>query len=76
LRGAELPGDDALGFPGYPLPVVVLARLAVSADLQRGGIGQQLMRFTFETATEPNAAAIWRVIAPAGASSSGPASST
>ncbi len=40
LRGVELPGDDALGFPGYPLPVVVLARLAVSADLQRGGVGQ------------------------------------
>jgi len=52
LRGVELPGDDVLGFPGYPLPVVVLARLAVSADLQRGGVGQQLMRFTFETAID------------------------
>ena len=52
LRGVELPGDDALGFPGYPLPVVVLARLAVSVDLQRGGVGQQLMRFTFETAMD------------------------
>jgi predicted N-acetyltransferase YhbS len=34
------------------MPVVVLARLAVASDLQRGGIGQALMRFTFETAID------------------------
>ena len=50
LRGVELPAGDGLDFPGYPLPVLVLARLAVEAGAQRKGIGEALMRFTFETA--------------------------
>jgi predicted N-acetyltransferase YhbS len=50
LRGVELPACDGLDFPGYPLPVVVLARLAVAADAQRQGVGEALMRFTFDVA--------------------------
>ena len=50
LRGVELPAGDGLDFPGYPLPVLVLARLAVAVSAQRKGIGEALMRFAFETA--------------------------
>ncbi len=52
LRGVELPAGDGLDFPGYPLPVLVLARLAVSVDAQRRGIGEALMRFTFDVSVD------------------------
>ena len=40
---ADLAIDDAAGLPRYPVPCILLGRLAVSKDLQGQGIGRQLL---------------------------------
>jgi len=46
----ELPDDLRKNLPFYPLPVLRLARLAVSQKAQRQGIGKALLRFVFDLA--------------------------
>jgi predicted N-acetyltransferase YhbS len=50
LPGTELPGDEGRRLPGYPLPVLVLGRLATDRQVQGQGIGKALMKFTFQMA--------------------------
>ena len=42
----------SLGMPRYPLPVVLLARLAVDLSAQNTGVGAMLMRFAMEVTVE------------------------
>jgi len=46
----ELPKDLRRKLPLYPLPVLRLARLAVSETRQGQGLGKALLRFVFELA--------------------------
>ena len=46
------PGRLRRGLPAYPLPVLRLARLAVSVDAQGKGIGSALLRAVFHLAHE------------------------
>lgn len=44
IAKADVRGDAKLGsLPGYPVPVVMLARLAVSIDYQGKGYGQRVL---------------------------------
>ena len=45
IEVAELPASLTAGLPRYPLPVLRLARLAVSECARGRGIGQMLVRF-------------------------------
>ena len=51
LELEELPVKVRKGLPQYPLPVLRLARLAVSKDYQGQGLGKALTRFVLELAT-------------------------
>ncbi|MDO9556260.1 MAG: GNAT family N-acetyltransferase [Coriobacteriia bacterium] len=48
IRSCEAPA--ALDLPSYPLPALLVARLAVHADSQRRGIGHSLLTFALEEA--------------------------
>jgi GNAT superfamily N-acetyltransferase len=48
----RLPADLRRALPSYPLPVLRLARLAVSAEAQRKGVGKRLMRSVFAMAID------------------------
>jgi len=50
LEVDALPVALRRGFPGHPLPILRLARLAVSVDEQRRGIGSELLRFVMNLA--------------------------
>jgi GNAT superfamily N-acetyltransferase len=50
LTTASLPEAKRKRLPAYPIPVLRLARLAVSADAQGLGVGQALLRAVFELA--------------------------
>lgn len=41
----DLPATAKRALPGYPLPVLRIARLAVDARYQGGGVGKELLRF-------------------------------
>lgn len=43
IRKENLPAKHAIKFPGFPLPVARLARLAVDARYQRQGLGELLL---------------------------------
>ena len=47
LLGAELPAARRKKLPTYPLPVLRLARLAVSRTAQGRGVGSELLRAVF-----------------------------
>lgn len=44
---ADLSEEQRKGLPRYPLPAVLLSRLAVSKDCQRQGLGQRLLKDIF-----------------------------
>lgn len=44
---AHLPKQKTRGLPTYPIPALRLARMAVSQDQQRAGVGAQLMKAVF-----------------------------
>ena len=44
IAQADAPARIIKGFPRYPVPVVVLARLAVSKDRQKQGLGSGLLK--------------------------------
>jgi predicted N-acetyltransferase YhbS len=46
-----VPQAVAAEAPGYPMPILRLARLAVDARVQGQGVGRNLMRFVCELAT-------------------------
>ena len=48
----RLPADLKRKLPRYPLPVLRVARLAISEDAQGQGIGRRLMRAAFAMAIE------------------------
>lgn len=48
----QLPRAERRRLPGYPLPILRLARLAVAAHHQGRGIGSRLVRFSLELALE------------------------
>lgn len=48
----RLPGDLKRTLPKYPIPVLRVARLAVSEEARAQGIGKQLMRAAFAMAHE------------------------
>lgn len=50
LELGELPKPLRRKLPGYPLPVLRLARLAVAVEAQGQGIGRQLLRSIFALA--------------------------
>lgn len=45
LEIEDLPPQARRKLPGYPLPVLRVARLAVDAAYQGGGVGRELLRF-------------------------------
>lgn len=47
IEVAEVPRRLARRLPTYPIPALRLARMAVAADRQRGGIGTLLMKAVF-----------------------------
>ena len=47
IEVADVPKRLAKRLPSYPIPALRLARMAVAARLQRGGIGGLLMRAVF-----------------------------
>lgn len=50
IDAVSLPVDVTSGLPRYPLPVLRLARLAVSEGAKGRGVGQTLLRFVFDLA--------------------------
>jgi GNAT superfamily N-acetyltransferase len=48
----RLPADLKKALPRYPIPVLRVARLAVSEDAQGKGVGKRLMRAAFAMAIE------------------------
>jgi GNAT superfamily N-acetyltransferase len=50
LERKTLPESRRRRLPGYPLPVLRLARLGVEADAQGGGVGEALLRRVLELA--------------------------
>ena len=53
----DLPEADRGGLPGYPLPVLRLARLAVDETVQGQGLGGRLTAYAFAIALQVRAAA-------------------
>jgi GNAT superfamily N-acetyltransferase len=39
---------DARGLPGYPMPAILISRLAVDVRFQRRGIAAEMLRWIFE----------------------------
>ena len=52
LEAESLPASQRKKLPGYPLPVLRLARLAVDVTAQSRGVGTALLRHTFRLAVE------------------------
>jgi GNAT superfamily N-acetyltransferase len=52
LEAEDLPERVRRKFPRYPMPVLGLARLAIDASAQGGGLGAQLLRFVLALATK------------------------
>lgn len=52
LEAENLPPFQRRKLPGYPLPVLRLARLGVDATAQNRGVGTALLRYTFRLAVE------------------------
>jgi len=52
LEADDLPASQRSKLPGYPLPVLRLARLAVEVTAQSRGVGTALLRYTFRLAVE------------------------
>ena len=52
LRADTFPSTKARKLPAYPLPALRLARLAVSKDARKKGIGTLLLRYAFTLAME------------------------
>lgn len=52
LEADDLPASQRSKLPGYPLPVLRLARLAVEVTAQSRGVGTALLRHTFRLAVE------------------------
>jgi GNAT superfamily N-acetyltransferase len=51
VEAAEIPDGCSVGsLPGYPLPAILVARLAVDARYRHGGLGSELLTFAFEEA--------------------------
>jgi GNAT superfamily N-acetyltransferase len=50
IDAVSLPADVVSGLPRYPLPILRLARLAVSDGAKGRGVGQTLLRFVFDLA--------------------------
>lgn len=50
VEGSELPAALRKKLPGYPLPVLRLARLAVDRSARGRGLGEQLLRFVLTLA--------------------------
>lgn len=50
VEARDVPPDAATALPRYPLPVLRLARLAVSQEAGGRGIGQRLLRFVLALA--------------------------
>jgi predicted N-acetyltransferase YhbS len=48
----QLPRPERRRLPGYPLPILRLARLAVATTRHGRGIGSRLVRFSLERARE------------------------
>lgn len=46
----EIPSDLQRKLPKYPLPILRLARLAISERAQGHGLGEALLRFVFDLA--------------------------
>jgi len=46
----DLPSTQRKKLPGYPLPILRLARLAVDESFQGQGLGRQLLRFVLQLA--------------------------
>ena len=55
LEGDALPSSLRKKLPGYPLPALRLARLAVDARVQDRGVGRSLLRYVFTLAVEMSA---------------------
>jgi len=57
MEKESLAKADTRGLPGYPVPTLLLGKLAVHEDSQRQGIGSQLLRHLFhniaKNATNP-----------------------
>ena len=53
----DLSEEDRGGLPGYPLPVLRLARLAVDVTAQGQGLGRRLTAYAFAIALQVKAAA-------------------
>ena len=56
LQADDLPEASRRALPRYPLPILRLARLAVSRDLQGRGVGAALLRTVFALAKSMAAA--------------------
>jgi GNAT superfamily N-acetyltransferase len=52
LAADRLPAADRKRLPGYPMPVLRLARLAVDRAVQSQGLGKLLLRFVLELAAK------------------------
>jgi GNAT superfamily N-acetyltransferase len=52
LEAENLPSSRRRKLPGYPLPALRLARLAVDATAQNRGVAKALLRYTFRLAIE------------------------
>lgn len=50
IETSGLPAAERRNLPGYPLPVLRVARLAVDRCAQGRGVGQALLRFSFSLA--------------------------
>ncbi|HEX7896134.1 MAG TPA: GNAT family N-acetyltransferase [Planctomycetota bacterium] len=55
VDGADLPPEDAKRLPRYPVPVVLLGRLAVDRSVQGQGLGQGLLVRALEKALHVSA---------------------